>query len=289
LRKLLSGGGGGAIFNSTAYNERLSSLKYVKNTLLNLDQLRLFSVTAKTACKPGWFSSQDSYIKMSNDLYEYSGASDSPTNKDSYNLCAGVSNVFAPVNTSIRKVIIHNKYRYWPITFANSSHERNDFGDIHIYKINNNTSQPIPSSDWSYYEHTGVSKLNTREPASPGGEADGKHFIRFNDNALITSPTCVRVNSSTRTEYFGYVVLHQEPRPESIVLRINGKMIANSNTDGWSYLGNRMIQNIKMPHPNEGDQFPAVHKSGFLLKLNGVNNYYKSGDSVEATFVAAPL
>ncbi|MGC4057729.1 MAG: hypothetical protein QM743_06350 [Chitinophagaceae bacterium] len=92
------------------------------------------------------------------------------------------------------------------------------------------------------------------------------------------------------TEYFGYVVLNQEPKPDSVVLRINGKLIPKSNTNGWSYVGNKMNQNIKVPYPNAGDHLPALYKSGSqYLQLNCESNYYKSGDSVEANFIAAPI
>ncbi|HXH76051.1 MAG TPA: hypothetical protein VNJ08_13860 [Bacteriovoracaceae bacterium] len=282
----------GVMFDSAVYNQRLDSYKYIKNTLLNLTQLRLISMSAMSACQPGWFSSRDSYGKMANNIYDYSGASDSPA-KDSYDLCNGVANIFAPVNTSIQMVKINHSYRYWPITFANSSNVRNDFGDISVFKINSGVSQVIPSTDWTYYEHTGSTALNIREPVPgepvlPGGEVSGKHFIRLN-TPVVSPPNCIQIKSSTRTEYFGYVVLNQEPKPDSINLRINGKTIPKSAVDGWSYVGNRMNQNIKMPFPAAGDQLPAVNKSGFMLELNGSGNFYRSGDSVEANFIAAPL
>ncbi|MGC4057730.1 MAG: hypothetical protein QM743_06355 [Chitinophagaceae bacterium] len=87
---------------------------------------------------------------MANNLYEYSGATDSPT-KDAYDICSGVANV-VPINDSIKKVIIPNVYRYMPIRFAQDSNVRNDFGDIKVYKVSNGTSTLVPSSDWTYYE-----------------------------------------------------------------------------------------------------------------------------------------
>lgn len=286
--------GGGTVFSATAYNERLESFKYIKNSLLNLTQLRLFSLTAHSACNPGWFSSRDSYGKMASALYDYAGATDS-TSKDSYDLCSGISNVFAPVNSSIRMVEVRHTYRYWPITFANSSNVRNDFGTISVFKVENGTITELKENDqWTYYAHDG-SPLNVREPIPnepvlPGGTVPGHHFVRFTDSSLITSPpTCVMMKSSTRTEYFGYVILNQQPKVDTIVLRINGKLIPKSDTNGWSYVGNKMNQNIKMPYPKSGDQFPAAYRSGFMLQLNDASNYYKSGDSVEANFIAAPL
>jgi hypothetical protein len=280
--------GGDSLFNSDVYNTRLTSFKTIISSL-ELKQLRLIATTAHSSCKSGWFSSLQSYVKMSQELYSFSGATDSPTNKDSYDLCTGISNVFTPLNSSIQKVILQNTYRYWPITFATSDQVRNDFGDIFVYKISSGKSELMPSSSWTYYEHTGSSILNLREPNSEGGEYSGKHFIRFNDGSLITSPTCVQVKSSTRTEYFGYVLLSQEPKPETIVFKINGETIPKSESEGWSYVGNLMNQNIKMPHPKTGDELPAINKSGYMIKINGSKFYYKSGDSVEVNFIPAPI
>jgi len=226
---------------------------------------------------------------MSKELYKLAGASDAPSAQDSYDLCSGVSNIFAPVNDSIKKVILQNTYRYWPITFASSSNVRNDVGDISVYKIENGSTSLIPGSGWTYYENKDSSSVNLREPPSDGGESSGKHFIRFNDDNLITSPACVQVKSSTRTEYFGYIVLNQEPKPETIVVRIGDKLIPKSDSNGWTYVGSRMNQNIKMPHPKSGDELPAVNKSGFMIKLNGSGNYFRSGDSVEVNYIAAPI
>jgi len=280
-------GSGETILNLSKYNEKLNSFKYIKTTLLESTRLRFISTTAHSSCFSGWLSSKKSYVKMSQDLYDLSGASDSPIAKDSYDLCQGISNVFTPINSSITKVIIQNKYRYWPITFATSNQVRNDFGTINVYTINNGQSTLLPSTAWTYYEHLSSTPLNLREPSSAGGEFPGKHFIRFND--LITSPTCVQVKSSTRTEYFGYIVLTQAPKVETLIIRINGKIIPKSTTNGWSYVGYRMDQNIKMPKPNPGDELPAINKTGFMVQLNGEENYYKSGDKVEADFIPSPI
>lgn len=145
----------------------------------------------------------------------------------------------------------------------------------------------MPASSWSYYENTTGQPLNVREKPTVGEPRVGKHFIKFTNR--IVYPDCVQVRSVSRTEYFGYVVLPKEPQQNSIVLRINGKDIPKSSTNGWSYVGNRLNQNIKMPYPNAGDQYPAVYKSGFMIQLNGSANYYKSGDNVEAHYLPAGI
>jgi hypothetical protein len=290
--------------NATAYQNRITELTKIK-TDLNSSQLRFISLTAHTNdCKPpefysekcdpktstrcGWLSSEKSYVKLSKELYNLAGAKDAPVAQDSYNLCLGVSNVFAPVNASIKKVVLQNTYRYWPITFAKDTDDCNSFGNINVYKVEDGSSELIDPSARECYKHTENYALNTREPPSPGGEASGKLFIRFQDSALIKSPTCVRVTSTSRTEYFGYILLNQEPKPETIVLRINGNIIPksiklnNSWSNGWEYKGRLFNTNIKI-------DLPEVKKTGFMLQLHGTSNYYKSGDSVEVNFIAAPL
>lgn len=275
--------------NTAVYNERLDSFKYLRNQLSS-QQLRLFSVTADRSCtKSGWLSSEKSYKQMSTDLYHLSGAIDSNTNKDWYNLCStGLSTMFEAVNNSIKQVIVPHEYRYWPLTFATDSDTRNSFGEIEVFKVSKNSAPELmPASSWSYYENTTGQPLNVREKPTVGEPRVGKHFIKFTNR--IVYPDCVQVRSVSRTEYFGYVVLPKEPQQNSIVLRINGKDIPKSSTNGWSYVGNRLNQNIKMPYPNAGDQYPAVYKSGFMIQLNGSANYYKSGDNVEAHYLPAGI
>lgn len=273
------------------YNARLQSFNYLKDQF-NSEQLRLFSVTTKPGCtKSGWLPSEKSYIQMSKDLYNTSGATDSNTSKDSYDLCgSGLSSIFAAVNNSIKQVVVPHTYRYWPLTFAKDSDTRNSFGEIEVFKVSNNSApQKMAASSWSYYENTSGSPLPVRELPTVGEPRAGKHFVRFSDGNLVTYPDCVQVRSVSRTEYFGYVVLPKEPQQNSIVLRINGQQIPESTTNGWSYVGNRLNQNIKMPYPNAGDQYPAVYKSGFMIQLNGSSHYYKSGDNVEAHYLPAGI
>jgi hypothetical protein len=106
---------------------------------------------------------------------------------------------------------------------------------------------------------------------------------------LLVYPDCVIIKSKTRVEYFNYIVLPKEPRQDTIVVRVNGSPIAQSASNGWTYVGSRLNQNIKAAYPNPGDETPAVTKSGFMIQLNGSANYYKSGDSVEVYYLPAGI
>jgi hypothetical protein len=96
----------------------------------------------------------------------------------------------------------------------------------------------------------------------------------------------VQVTSNSKTEYFGFLVLPQAPKVNTIYLSINGKVIPQSSTNGWTYRGNTTVPNIKKPHPaSPQGEIPAIPKSGFMLELNGVDNYYKTGDDVRVNYI----
>ncbi len=258
-------------------------------TDLNTQQLRFMAVTAKTSCT-GSKTSNLSYIKMANQLYAESGASDNNVNRDSYDICSsGLSNLFTAVNSSIQKIVIPHQYRYWPITFAQQTDSETSFGKVDVYRINQSgTPQLMPATSWSWYSvPSGTSSLNIR--GDGGSEpVTGYHFIRFNE--LISYPDCIQVKSVSRTEYFGYIVLQREPRPETIYVTINGHVIPKSNTNGWEYKGNITRPNIKVPHPDSpGSEIPAIPRSGFMIQLHGTSNYYKSGDNVQVNFIPAAI
>jgi hypothetical protein len=288
--------------NLPAYNARLSSLRSLKATLNSL-QLRLISVTArqnncgKSREAPdyknyeGWRGSEKSYIKMSNDLYLDSKAQDSNTNLDSYDLCnpSGINSIFAAINNSIKQVILPHGYRYWPITFAENN-EVVSTSDVKVQKIDpKGTSVTlIRDVDWFYRGTEAIQTINTREKPTSGEPYTGRHFIEFSN--LVTYPDCVLVTSVSRTEYFGFFVLPQKPKVETISVRINGRAIGQSSTDGWSDLTSvPTTRNIKVPHPSPGDENPTIIRTGFMIQLNGSANYYKSGDKIEVNFIPAGI
>lgn len=280
-------GNGETVLNQSVYNSRLSSLSAIKTALAS-QQFRMISVTAKSSCQSGWLPSNKSYVSMSADLYNLSGAQDSSSSLDSYDLCgAGLSSIFAAVNNSIKQVIIPHKYKYWPITSTN--------GDINVSSIkvykSSSTSAPVQIvGGWSYKLNPNYpSGYNTRIEPTAGEPTFARHLIEFDAGSEIVYPDCISVTTNSKTEYFGYVVLPKEPKPGTIVLRINGSQISESSTNGWSYIGNVLGQNIKVAHPNPGDELPAVTKSGYMIRLNGSSSYYKSGDSVEAYYIPAGI
>lgn len=276
--------------NVTIFSKRLASLKNVKTNILHSQQLRLFSVVPKTNnCQEGWKHAPKSYTEMSKQLYIYSGATDNNSAQDSYDLCSSgsLTSIFTPVNNSIQENLQPHVYKYWPITFSGTNV---DFSQLQVFKIvgGSGSATPVlmPSSTYTY-KNSSVA-LNTRILPTVGEPQPGPHFVEFNSNSYITYPDCVQVKAVSKTEYFGYSVLPKEPKPSTILVRINGSTIPQSATNGWTYIGNS-TRNVKMPYPAAGDELPAVTKSGFMIQLNGTSNYFKSGDTIEVDYIPAGI
>lgn len=269
--------GDGNTVQTALFQTRLNSFNLISQTK-SLAGIYFKSVTAKTACQSGWRSSLKSYVAMASAL---SG--------QSFDLCTRtVSGIFSDVNSSIQQQVIPHTYRYWPITFASNSTSISSFSGLQVYKVSGNNSPVLLSnSSYQYYDNTSAAPaLNLLTTTNPSEVVTGKrHFIRFNSGSEITFPDCVQIRSTSKTEYFGYVLMPKEPKPGTISLRINGQVIPQSGTNGWTYVGYRMNQNIKVAYPNAGDDQPPVLKSGYMLQLNGIN--YKSGDSVEVNYLPA--
>ena len=260
--------------NVSLFNTRVTDINSIKMSK-SLIELRFMPITAHSDCN-GNRSSLNSYVAMGNAI----------VNSEIFDLCSSnVSSIFAQVNSSIQQETIPHQYRYFPMTFAKASDTRNTFGEIKVYKVTGNNAPVELSSGWSYYESASGME-NTRELPTVGEPVSGRHFIRF-DN-LVSYPDCIQIRSVSRTEYFGYIVLPNEPQPATITVRINNVSIPQSSTNGWTYIGNT-TKNIKMPFPNPGDDQPAVSKSGYMIQLNGSSRYYKSGDSVVVDYLPASL
>lgn len=279
-------GNGETRVNSTVYNSRLASLRSLRSDLNSL-QFRMMSVTAKSVCVPGYRTALKSYGKISTDLYVDSLATDNNSNLDSYDLCSssGIASIFTAINNSIKQVVLPHQYRYWPITFAENN-EMVSISEIKVKKIapNGSAVELARDTDWTYEDKVTSQAVNTRELPTPGEPVTGRHFIKFTN--LLTYPDCVLVTSISRTEYFGYIVLPQKPRVDTVSVRINGNLVPKSTTNGWSDLTSTpQTRNIKVPHPNPGDENPPVMRTGFMLQLNGSSNYYKSGDKVEVNYL----
>lgn len=279
--------------NKEIWAARVKTLQDLRDIYLKSIQFRLFSVTAKSVCVPNYRTARESYDLMASKLYAESGASDSAS-ADNFDICnsAGISSIFDSINGSIKKVIKPHEYKYWPITFAENN-EMVSLDEITVTKISpDGSATPLARDvDWKYEPRTSVETINTRSGPNPipgpGEPYTGRHFIEFTNKLVY--PDCVLVQSKSRTEYFHYIVLPQKPNP-GFTVWVRGVEIPQSATNGWSdETSTPKTLNIKAPYPSAGDQYPQVMRTGFMIKLNGVNNYYKSGDKIQVNYVPAPI
>ncbi len=282
-------------YNSTAYLNHKTSLINLKNQL-NSQEFRFMSVVthATPVCnQSGWLAATKSYVQMSKDIFFANNPtaqeqSSNPSN-DSYNLCAsGLSTIFNAVNDSIKQVVVPHKYKYWPIEFDNF-----DSSKLKVFKTSGASSPVEMTSGWTYKPNPDGTSINTRISPLPEGEpTTSKHLIEFSSGNEVTYPDCISITSTTNLEFFQYIVLPVPPVESSIVVRIRGQEISKSTTNGWQYTAYQQVPNIKVPHTYNGQYYsdqPATPRSGYMIKLNGDNNYYKTGDSVEIYYTPAPL
>lgn len=288
-------GEGGSVYTtngSSIFTSRKNSLSYLKNTVLQSQQFRIFSLVTHPGCtKSGWRPAEKSYMEMSRVLYQdHSPALTDQAGKtwpDSYDLCQGnVSSVFAAVNSSIQQIIVPHEYRMWPLT--NIPVENLDTGSIRVYKKSPTSGTTLLTKDtqWTYFPNPSGASQTITTPDSPVETSSAPHFVKFVSGNEISYPDCVSVSSTSNVEYFGFIVIPKIPKLESVQIKINGLSIPKSNTNGWSYIGEYTNKNIKVSH-NGYSNLPAALRSGYFIQLNGANNYYQSGDNVEIHYVPA--
>jgi hypothetical protein len=279
-------GNGESIYNASAFSSALNTLKSKKNASY---QLRFASVTAHTNCQSGWFGSQKSYVQMSKEIYNYSGASDQDgdSSPDAYDLCGGgITSIFSSVNSSIKQVLIEHGYRYWPITFAENN-ETVSLSEIQVTKVSQNGSRVnlVRDVDWTYQDNVNPMVINTREVPTSGEPVTGRHFVRFSN--LLMYPDCVLVTSVSRTEYFDWVVLPRKPLLP-VTVRVNGVEIPQSALN-TAQVSTSQTLNIKAAYPTTQDENPPVMRTGFMIQITNPQYFYKSGDTVDTLYTPAGI
>ncbi len=70
-----------------------------------------------------------------------------------------------------------------------------------------------------------------------------------------------------QTVVFNYVVLPEEPQPNTITLKKNGVTIPNSAANGWTYVGYLANQ------PTSYSPALGNYKSGYMIRLNGTAEF----------------
>lgn len=282
--------GGNKVFDSFKYSQIKEQFKSLTklyaesnpvNNPMNAEALRFISLVAGSNCN-GWTHGA-TYQMMSRDIYEYQSFTDNNINKDTMDLCSqNYSQLFTPINNSINAIVVGHKYDHWKISSASESQIQAD--DIEVTKIKPDGSKTtITEGPTNGFEYLGYqTNINTRYEPTPGEPVTGL-VIKLNGNARVEYPDCIVAKTQTPTEYFGYVAVPREPDLESVKIEINGSIVPQNATNGWSYLGWRDTINIKVPGPTNASVTPALNKSGYIIQLHG-NAIFTNGDSISVFY-----
>lgn len=267
----------------THYSTRLQELKNLTkasgSTTLEALTLRFFSVVAHSACKNG-FIKGTRYMQMSKDLYNYSGATDqgSNPNPDSYNLCSNsISNIFTSIAAVLPTTVVNHVYNYWPAKVTNNTQIDFNENAIVVKRVNSNgtieTLNEDPTNGWQFLTNHQVN-LNIREYPTVSTEYPAERltgfFVQLHGNAKVTSPACLVVQIQDPQEYFGYIAIENNPDLNDTIIKKNGVIVNQSNTDGWQFLYFSPNKNIRIMGPNDHTDHPdKVYRTGYFFKMNG--------------------
>jgi hypothetical protein len=243
------------------------------------------------------------YQNMSKTLYYWQGDSDqnpSDPHPDSYDLCSGnFSNIFKQINNTIKDIVQAHTYDHWPVAeIASASTPFDiDVSTISVTKVSGGS--PIqnlgvyPQDPNGYQYLPGHQTVDTRLLPTPGEPRTG-YFVKLFGSGMPTYPECIQVNYRRVPDYYGYIVLPQEPlRDASLNITKNGSRLSESTSNGWQYIGYRQSWNIRVSGIGDSTPLntatkPGIYKSGHIFKLNG-NAIYSNNDVVNVDYKPAPL
>ena len=278
---------GQLVYDSSAFDQIKTEMTTLKSNL-SASSFRFISLVPFSACNSGWKEGVH-YKKMSEYLYNLQSFSDSST-KDRLDLCGGnYSSLFNAINSSIQAIIEGHKYDHWPISYA-SSETSIESSDITVTKINaDGSSTSLSESTTNGFEYLGYKenqKLNYAP--SDANEAATGLIIKLYGDARVSYPECILAKTRTPTEYFGYIALPREPNTTTIKITIDDNEISESSSNGWSYIGWKDTQNIKVAGPTNAAITPEINKSGYMIKLNG-EAIFTNGQSVKVYYKPSSL
>ena len=249
---------------------------------LNSTMMRMISISPLTQCESGLNRVNYSYKNMSKFLYEANYTNGWPNSTDhlnpdvpgffdSYNLCSiNFSNIFNGVNSAIKQTLIKHVYNSWPIASQDTSVDPDtlivtrDDGKILV----NRTGESNPQDGYSYIGTQ--TQMNTRIFPTPGEPFTGKmiQLHGTSNNDYLVYPHCFNVKYQSEKSQFGYVYLDKgEPYAPSIEVTINGSIVPQDATNGWSYIGLQFISALDSQYKVAG--LPAGASTGYFIKLNG--------------------
>lgn len=249
---------------------------------LNSSMMRFITIAPLTSCSSGLNKINYNYKTLSKFIYESSYNNGWPTSNDhlnpdasgyydSYNLCTiNFSSIFDGVNSAIKQTLIKHVYSYWPVASTSASVDPDtltvtrDDGKVLV----NRTGESNPSDGFAYIGNQ--TNHATRSYPTAGEPFTGKMIQLYgsNDNDLIVYPRCLTVSFKEVQTNYGYVYLQNgEPATSTIEVTINGQVVPQSTTNGWSYMGLQYISSLDSNY--KVANLPNGATSGYIIQLNG--------------------
>lgn len=261
----------------TRYNQLISLTNKSGNTTLQALTLRFISVVPHTACQTGYIQA-NRYIQMSKDIYNFMGATDQGGNPrpDSYNICSNsITNVFTTISSVLPSTVVDHVYNYWPAKITNNSTIDFNENEIVVRKVTQSGIVNIPEDNVNGFQFLPTHQtLNIREYPAVSSDYPAEYvtgfFVQLHGNAKVTSPDCLAVQIQDPQEFFGYIVIGNNPDLNDTIIKKNGVIVNQSNTDGWSFQGFSPSQNIRIiSETNHNPHASGVYKTGYVFKMNG--------------------
>jgi len=235
---------------------KAAEIKSIATNTVGSSQFRFMSLVPYSVCKSG-YKANVVYKTISKAVYSASDSSD---------ICVGnVSSFFDSINNTITQVEVKHRFAYWPVAAATA----NPINPASL-RVVSNSGATIPMSATNGYTFSNTVQSVYLESYPIAAQPFTGYVIKLNGNAVVSTPNCLAVSFDSATEYFGYILLNSNPVVSSIKVKINGALIPNSATNGWSYYGYQDKLSTRIASPTDySPGTPALYKTGYFIKLNG--------------------
>jgi hypothetical protein len=263
-------------------------IKNLVETNFNPLHFRFLSIVPHNKPCDGVKASLGTYKEVSRRFYD-----DTPStfktktdNSDSFNICDVLNflSVYNSINKTINPDLLRHGYDHWPIiltTDQNYLTEKDlDPEKMTVSKILTSGIEEILTSGVpNGFEMIGFQEnLNIRETINgklyPGEPYTG-FFIKLNGTGKVIYPEYIKIETQTKTHYYGYVKFDYKPEISSIILKINGREIPKTE---WEYIDGPETRNIRIKSPTDftTPDGPAVNRTGWFIKLKSEAVYSNS-------------
>jgi hypothetical protein len=274
------------------FNDIKNEFLGIKSTL-NLLTMRFLTVVNHSQCGASVKRPGEYYKQMSKSIFNNQGLNanlSNGTSTDSYDLCSGdFESIFGSIAEAVENLKRGHIYDRWPIS------NQLDFDPEKLVIVKKSTGESISRSSTNGFEFIDqpLTNVNIREfpPIEPNapGEFYSGYFVDLNGSGKVSFPDCLVVRKEDFTKYYGYIVLQDKPNPDTLKVVINGQELANSDQNGWQYIGFQESVNILVKSNTDLSSItPGIFQSGYVIKLFG-NAVYEDGAKVEVFFKGAPL